>query len=356
MVMHPFTRTRFGSLAALCFFFAAIGSFPAAAQRPWASFCDDGQCDSGTVPTGCDCDACTACSNDGCETCADVCISFESNVLFMQRSRPDARVLIQDVPTPALNLNANNFDFGYEPGFDAAVNFDVAGRGGLQLCFSQVDSWSEVAALNTPTANVLQINTNPMTFLVTGRAINAVYQSELMNAEINWRRWLGPQFGVLAGFRYTELDELYNVTMIDAVTPAPAVFFDTTTQNRLYGFQLGIETRMLNLGRLEIQAAGKAGIYGNAASQFTILRTGFVQLPAAGNSGRTAVMGEVNVSAALPLTDNLSLRGGYQVLWIDGVALATDQTPATNLITQTGFDDTGNVFYHGAFVGIVWTQ
>ncbi|MGD9719626.1 MAG: hypothetical protein AB7O59_00225 [Pirellulales bacterium] len=56
-------------------------------------------------------------------------------------------------------------------------------------------------------------------------------------------------------------------------------------------------------------------------------------------------MGDSSFTGVIQLTDNLALRAGYQLLWVSGVATASDQLPATSL------DTSGDVFLHGALVG-----
>jgi hypothetical protein len=64
-----------------------------------------------------------------------------------------------------------------------------------------------------------------------------------------------------------------------------------------------------------------------------------------------AFAGEVAVTAVYQWSDQLALRAGYQLLWLEGVAIASDQAAATNVIAQNGIDPTGGVFFHGALLG-----
>jgi hypothetical protein len=53
------------------------------------------------------------------------------------------------------------------------------------------------------------------------------------------------------------------------------------------------------------------------------------------------------------LTDHLAMRCGYEVIWLDGAALAPRQIPVTNLGTGVASVDTsGNLVYHGASAGL----
>jgi hypothetical protein len=86
------------------------------------------------------------------------------------------------------------------------------------------------------------------------------------------------------------------------------------------------------------------------------LNTSVVTLPASGNTDKAAFLGEASLAGSYALTCNLSVRGGYQLLWASGVALASDQVPVTDFIFGTGIDASGDVFYHGAFIGLEFAQ
>lgn len=101
-----------------------------------------------------------------------------------------------------------------------------------------------------------------------------------------------------------------------------------------------------------MDVVSKAGIYSNAAAQDSSVSTGIATLNASGRSTRTAFVGEIGTNGSWCVTDHLSLRGGYRLLWIDGVALASDQLASTNFFTGTGFNGSGNAFYHGATAGL----
>lgn len=292
---------------------------------------------------------------DGCGCCESCCPQWiiRAHAVFMERSRPDAIVLMDNPFAPTENLNAADFNFSFQTGVDASIirtnNRDRA----IEFRYFDLFDSNAAQTVTTNVASPLRINTTPPVFLVTGRNIGATYGSDLRTAEVNRRVQLLDWFTLLAGFRYVQLDEHFHADLIDAVTPAPTVQYDTLTNNDLFGFQLGGEIFVWdNYRRLHIEALGKAGIYGNDASHRSVIDTGVVTIPATSRGGRVAFLGEVGVTGSYRLTDRWSIRGGYQMMWIEGVTIATDQVSATNFITQTGFDRNGGVFYHGAFVGL----
>jgi len=65
--------------------------------------------------------------------------------------------------------------------------------------------------------------------------------------------------------------------------------------------------------------------------------------------------------ATYDITSNLSIRGGYQLLLIDGVALAGDQVPSTaglfgNNNTAVNADTGNSVLYHGLHFGVEYRK
>ncbi len=70
-----------------------------------------------------------------------------------------------------------------------------------------------------------------------------------------------------------------------------------------------------------------------------------------------AFVGSLALTGKYAITANLSARAGYQLLWIDGVALAPDQIAVSNpdIVPAHSYatvSTSGSPFYHGAFVGL----
>ena len=81
-----------------------------------------------------------------------------------------------------------------------------------------------------------------------------------------------------------------------------------------------------------------------------------VVVSAAETADRAAFLGELAFTANYCLTDNLTARLGYDLMWIEVVALASDQVPATNFFTGAGIAPDGGAFYHGGFVGLEYRR
>lgn len=179
------------------------------------------------------------------------------------------------------------------------------------------------------------------------------YNSSLDSIELSIRqRWQEPecryQTSWLAGFRYIRLDE--DMTTVVTGTAKPAGRSTVYTNNDLYGAQIGGDFVIRPTGRLLLSAEGKVGLYGNSVTTET--RTGGTASEVGGT--QAAFVGEFNTNIVYHWTERFSIRGGYTLLYIDGVALAPENfntaAPATALLNANG-----DVFLHGVNAGAEWT-
>lgn len=287
-----------------------------------------------------------------CECCCGPTWTASADAVFMQRSRPDSLVLMQDAVVPTRNLNADTLGFDFDAGWDVALERHTE-NGSLEARLLSIDGWDSSATAIVGAPTLVRINNAVPFFLPGVTSVNARYDSKLLSAELNLRCPLTDRISWLGGFRYLELDEHFHADLNAAALPST---YDTTTRNRLYGGQLGLDADLWCRGRLTVRGLGKVGIFHNSAGQNTVLDTGVVTVTAADTRNRAAFVGELAFTANYCLTDRLSLRGGYDLLWLETVALATDQVPATNFFTSAGIDAAGGTFYHGAFVGLEYRR
>ena len=104
-----------------------------------------------------------------------------------------------------------------------------------------------------------------------------------------------------------------------------------------------------NCCRLRVESVCRAGLYGNNANtavRIDVVEVGFVSESA--GMDHVAFFGELGLIASCQLSPCWSVRGGYQVNWLEGVLVAGNQIPVTtNGAAVQGFDYSG-VLYHGA--------
>ncbi|MEO8497134.1 MAG: hypothetical protein ABI614_18840 [Planctomycetota bacterium] len=273
-----------------------------------------------------------------------------ADALFLDRRDPTLAVVMFNQADTDQNLNAADFDFGIGTGFDISAVRQLDACNGVEVRYFRLGSLDSNVSVTTTPGDPLQVNTVRPLITETGTSIEASYESGLDDFELTGRRQVSDWLMLLAGFRYLELDERFQATLPGAATPFNYV---AASRNRLYGAQLGGQALLWHgCDSLSIEAVTKAGIYGNHAAQDSVFNTSLVSLPASGVKSSVAFIGELGLSADYRLTDRLSVRGGYQLLWVAGVALATDQLEVSDFISASGIEASGDTLYHGAFVGL----
>jgi len=182
----------------------------------------------------------------------------------------------------------------------------------------------------------------------------------LYSVDLNLRYRFGHRYAFLAGFRMVELDEHLDIVGVSDALDIDIL--DVQSYNRMYGFQIGTDVALWDDGKgLRIDSVCKVGLYGNRAGQTSVDVVGWLTPTPGGRltdkGSDVAVLSELWFTATCYIFDWLAVRAGYQMMWIEGVALATDQLDDTDLgLGTVSLDTDGGVFYHGASVGLeaVW--
>jgi hypothetical protein len=202
--------------------------------------------------------------------------------------------------------------------------------------------------------------------LVSSMRYRIDYRTELHSAEVNHvHTW--NQFSALAGFRFLRLNENFEESLIND-NDEPDARNNRNSENNLYGGQLGARWRN-SYKWLAFDVTGKAGVFGNDAQQRQSHQIIFGEAehrPVTAYDGNVAFVGDINFSVTARLHPMWSARLGYNLIWIERVALAPDQTSAFQAVSipQPGESPqnsthlnsevaaTGSVFLHGVNVGL----
>jgi hypothetical protein len=295
------------------------------------------------------------------------------------------------VGAPLIVLSTDDFDFHHEAGFRFSAAVHIMSAGNLEFSYLGTFNWNSHAAVTSPLDELYSIfsdfGTNPPPsagppitlggYTDTDAAeLHAIdYSSKFDSFELFYRkRWMGPscrlQGSWLAGVRYFLLDESFlHSTRVDAQDPnAPAnpnarilgaMDYHVDTYNSMTGFQLGGDLWAGIIPGLKIGAEVKAGIYGNRADQGTVIYATSLGAPVVESVRHddVAFLGEFNAMGLYRINYNWTFRAGYQVLYVDGVALAAEnfniEPPFAGGRTVV-INDNGNVLFHGFTIGLEW--
>lgn len=278
-----------------------------------------------------------------------------ANALWLKREQIKSTLIVVDdgggLGTPVLNTGA--FDFGsYQPGMEFTLGYQLDPTVAIEMSYFGLQEWSSSAvadgnnSLSLP--GLFALSTADFLF---ADHVDANYESKVHNAELNYKQTMyGLTF--LGGFRYFHVGEEINLRFRD--NDSGTSDFNVSALNNLYGGQLGVGWHEC-FGPVTLEVLGKAGVFGNQASVRQNVKdlNNTVQLrDIKASSARAAFVGEVGFNALWQLTDWLAVRGGYRVLWLDGIATAPaniDLTDGPNAATE--ILDRSSMILHGAHVG-----
>jgi hypothetical protein len=255
----------------------------------------------------------------------------------------DDVLLVVDTGSSATLLEADDLDLGTRGGLRLSAARDIGFLGDLELEFFTVDQMSASKSIAAPGAEMVvygaTFGTSPL---------DVKYSSDLYGVEANWRQsWFDGRVKTLIGYRQMKLGEEMAVT--DAASPPR--LFQAELDNRLRGWQVGLEAALLRRDQLEIDAGVKYGEYRNSAS----LDAAFPQAgPGAGfdaDGKEDARSREVWLGLNYHMTDSLALRLGYQAMWLDGIAVIPEQLDDLAVPLRGRMDMDGKVFYQGVNLG-----
>lgn len=340
----------------------ALSSSSLQANEPCCNCTDSAHCSlSECVEASCQapCQSCTAC--DDCAVscaCEDYCrcCSGESSLwnayvgaVFLTRDRPDAGVIVGPITPDGTSFSrGSDFDFNTRAGIDVVIARRLANGDQIEGRYFGIDDSTATQQFTIP-APFIGAGFNGS----AGFNFDGTYTAKLRSAELNWKRPLTDRFTFLAGFRYIGLDDTLSYVVNTDLAKGVYQF-----ENQLYGGQIGGDLSLLDPARpFQLHVIAKAGAYGNNANgshgAFLPIGTQLVST-GRGDSG-SAFVGDLQLIGSYQLTSHVALRGGYQMLWLDNVALAGDNASVSLLdpgLLNTNLDHDGHVFYHGAMIGI----
>ena len=280
-------------------------------------------------------------------------------------------------------------------GFSAGPKIDLIYRGdsgyGVELSYFNIFDQSGSNAIGPDNPPDWLVMKAPGSFWQTQdfpyQAMAWKDTTSLYGAEANGRSDVSSRVTLLAGVRWLQLND----NLVGTLTPADQTepdwkgpcstytlsdlstcpfypgrpagtyppFWETKTKNNLYGAQVGVDAKLLELGRFSLDGLIKAGLFDNNAAQTTVVSMAKQLYPAQATTNRAAFVGEAGLEVKYELAKGLALKAGYEALWLDGVALAPGQIEETytTALPKTsaralGVNCGSNVLFQGATFGL----
>jgi hypothetical protein len=318
---------------------------------------------------------------------------FDFNLDFMMLKRDDGgrnrdfTSLGVAVPPddPNIVLRSRMLDFAHEAGFRFQAMFQTGPGSDIEFTYYGTFFWDDRVVVTSETSNLFSVLSQFGTLPFGGFAETDMsdlqfidYESKFDNFEVNFRcRHVSPncryQGSWLWGIRYFKLAEDFNYFTQSTVNgqqlpppPVPAAFnYNINVNNNLMGLQFGGDLWVCLMPGLRVGGEFKAGVYGNHYNIDNTLESTSVPDPfieeIKGND--VSLVGNVDLMATYRLNYNWTFKGGYHLLFVDGVALAPEQfnatppnifniPPAPGTVREPYHNDNGTLFYYGWSAGL----
>ncbi|MGO8752602.1 MAG: BBP7 family outer membrane beta-barrel protein [Thermoguttaceae bacterium] len=262
--------------------------------------------------------------------------------------------------TERLNSQDLNQSFAAGPKLDLTYHGDYGYD--VELSFFEIDGWNS--------AGIVLPNGQSPSFAAPGgfiqttdtatQAMGWEYATRLYNAELNARWALCPGVTMIGGFRWVEEWENLQGILTPPALARKNPFWTTTTENDLYGFQIGGDWKIIERGQFSLSGLVKVGMFDNNAAESTGVSIYRKMYWESDTTNQLAFLSEIGLEARYQLTPRLSLKAGYQAISLEGVALAPGQIQKTfcngallnTYVQALGVNSGSGVFFQGATAGL----
>lgn len=244
--------------------------------------------------------------------------------------------------TPQLRVSDLDMD-KLRYGLELIGNIQTGPGANVEVRYFGLNKWTDTASVRRTQFDLMSVfsqwGTDPAGgYDDTDRSgIHTIsYTSKFDNAEVSYRRrWVGanPAFqgSWLGGIRYFELDEVFAFSAVGSRNNTfnfdQLRFFnmDTRTRNHLVGAQIGGDLWVNLIPGVSLGTELKGGVYNNNANVDTVVVSNSIQRAFEKlEKDRAAFLVEYNAQAIYRLTYSWTVKGGYNLLYVDNVALGPD--------------------------------
>lgn len=288
---------------------------------------------------------------------------FVAEAIWLQRHHGDPVTLATDQAMPIgggsfRRVTTDGLDYQYQPGLRLGVGFAFDEDCLVEVNYFGINEWDD-------TQYQTAIGGFSSQYIGSDEISSALFdqltidvETELYNVELNvWHRLLRTPAFYVIGIRHLRVRDRIRLLGSGTMLMGDDTTL-TSTENDLWGLQAGAKQTWTR-GRAAVTLIGKAGLLGNQNEQHTANSS----LPAMGSGESTslATVVELSLQGSYQLTTGVFLRAGYQVLFLQGLALAPDNLHSIgaedpSLIGEfnriQGIDNGGQLFMDGFNAGL----
>ncbi len=268
-------------------------------------------------------------------------LSIEVSQLFLSRDGADDGAFIYDGTTNDVVLRHHDLDSASDDTSRYKLQYQSQSGYRFEFIYFDLDdvNHSETVGNSVP----VFFGESPA---MPSSAYDLNYDSSLTNFEFNaWRR-ISQNFRYGFGLRHVALDEAFNVL----TSGTPNGYF-SDTQNELWGGQFVAEYARPICRGIDLEIGSRVGLFKNEADINFVTPTRDV----AYEDSESAAVVDLNLGLSVKFSCRFRLRGGYQVMYMDGVALAPNQSTGYSPAATIAPGNFSEATYDGGYFGAAFS-
>jgi|GEM_PF-1373665 len=310
-------------------------------------------------------------------------LSLWGEGVFFRRSEGNAHQLVMDRSRGVLDqCNRCNFNkgcssqdlikkFDYEPGYRVGISY-ITPYKSVEAFYLWVQPWESRCSIRQPSLIFFSKKNRFSSGFSQADEGFSEYQCHFQNGELNYYGWFGPRtgnffsFALLGGGRYISLKE----ALLIRFQKGPFIStYNIHTRNEIGCVQIGSSIGWNPSSHIHWEIKGKVGVGVDVCSQKTDLRDlahvtiiplDPVEIPLSDvgilrfykkKGIATPLLAEVELFLGYQIAKWLECHVAYQVIYLNGVALAPDQI-SKSLNTEQILKKNGAPLFHGWIGGI----
>lgn len=293
--------------------------------------------------------------------------SLYGDFAYFKREQTQKHKLIIDSSTtncdcrfPSCSTTTLVHHFDFEPGFKVGAMY-MTRHTVWDLSYLWINSWEGHCSKSAPGSLIFSVSnpgiTNDFDGADTG---SAEYISQFQNAELNFFRYVtlrrGDYFSSawVLGARYMNLREELDISFTNSGSKSS---YKIHTTNHIPALQVGGLIAWNPTTQLSWDLVAKVGVGFDMGEQKTFLGdfNNTVAVRDYEKSGfSTPLVVDVGITLSYQPLSYLSFQAAYQVIYLNGVALATDQVDKSSN-SQHRYRAIGAPLIDGLTVGLAWS-
>ncbi len=308
---------------------------------------------------------------------------FSAEAIFLARTKGSSNFVFSSngIDGPRV-LTGNMVELDdLQPGLALQANIQTGPGSNLEVLYFGLNKWEESAQATSGTPSLFSFISNFGQLPANGfddsdRSFvhRLDYTSELHNGEVNFRRrWSEPygffQGSFLGGIRYLDIAEGARFTargeFNDTFANNSPRFFDyrVNTSNSLIGFQMGGDLWYNFLPGVKLGGEFKSGVFNNNSRQTGVIGgNSLATFTETFTDDKAAFVTQGTAQLWYRLNYSWALRSAYQIMYVDNIALATNNfnsvppnTFGINRPRTLSINNDSNVVYQGFSIGAEYT-